>query len=307
MQIAILGASSQIAKGLIKLFAKKNNCYLKLFVRDQPVFKQWIELQDIKENFSILHFDEFVTNLHVDLIINCIGVGDPSKLVQLGSTLLETTKTFDDLALNYLTEHPLTKYIFLSSGAVYGNNFKQPVDTASPALININDLHHSDWYSIAKIYAEAKHRSMEKLCIMDIRIFNYISNDMDIESRFLISDALRAISKNEILQTNSHNIYRDYIGSEDLHQLIMRLTEHSFLNVAVDCFTSQITDKFSILDNLKSNFGLKYELIEAHSELDAGGSRDHYYSLNKKAANYGYTPNFTSLENISMASEELLR
>ena len=43
MQVAILGASSQISKGLIKTFAKKDNDYLKLFIRDQLILKKLID------------------------------------------------------------------------------------------------------------------------------------------------------------------------------------------------------------------------------------------------------------------------
>ena len=138
MQIAILGASSQIAKGLIKVFAKQGNHHLQLFVRDKLVLKKWIEDQGIEKNCSIYHFDEFTTNLKIDLIINCVGVGDPGKLVRLGAAVLEITKIFDDLALDYLFNNPDTKYIFFSSGAVYGNIFSKPADANSQALVNLN-------------------------------------------------------------------------------------------------------------------------------------------------------------------------
>ena len=85
MQIAILGASSHISKGLIKLFIKnKNN--LKLFVRDKIAFHDWLIFQDIKKNVEIYHYDDFNNDMQIDLIINCIGVGDPQKLVNIGSS-----------------------------------------------------------------------------------------------------------------------------------------------------------------------------------------------------------------------------
>ncbi|MDB4072516.1 hypothetical protein N9511_01185 [Gammaproteobacteria bacterium] len=49
MSIVFFGASSQIAKGLIKLFAKKNHDYSKLFIRDQLILKKWIDEQGFKK------------------------------------------------------------------------------------------------------------------------------------------------------------------------------------------------------------------------------------------------------------------
>jgi len=43
MSIVFFGASSQIANGLIKTFAKKDNDYLKLFIRDQLILKKLID------------------------------------------------------------------------------------------------------------------------------------------------------------------------------------------------------------------------------------------------------------------------
>ena len=63
------------------------------------------------------------------------------------------------------------------------------------------------------------------------------------------------------MKTDNKNITRDYISPKDLHQLIMKLVENDFLNTSVDCFTKDPTDKFSILELMKSQFGLKYEII----------------------------------------------
>jgi len=58
---------------------------------------------------------------------------------------------------------------------------------------------------------------------------------------------------------------------------------------------------------MKSQFGLKYEIINSNSGINAYGSRDNYFSVNYKANSFGYEPLFSSLDNIAMASEVLLR
>ena len=59
MEIAILGASSQISKGLIKLYSKNEKYHLKLFVRDKLTLQAWIKSNRLIENISVYHFDEF--------------------------------------------------------------------------------------------------------------------------------------------------------------------------------------------------------------------------------------------------------
>ena len=87
----------------------------------------------------------------------------------------------------------------------------------------------------------------------------------------------------------------------------MKLIHNDFLNASVDCFTKDPVDKFSILELMKAQFGLKYEILESKSGVDAYGPRDNYFSVNYKATSLGYRPIFTSLDNIARVSEELLR
>ena len=142
---------------------------------------------------------------------------------------------------------------------------------------------------------------------MYVRVFYYVSSDIDMNSRFLITDALRSIRENQVMKTDDKNITRDYIGPKDLHQLIIKLVKNDFLNTSVDCFTKDPADKFSILELMKSQFGLKYEIINSNSGINAYGSRDNYFSVNYKANSFGYEPSLSSLDNIAIASEALLR
>ena len=298
MQIAILGASSQIAKGLIKVFVKQGNHHLQLFVRDKLVLKKWIEDQGIEKNCSIYHFDEFTTNLKIDLIINCVGVGDPGKLVRLGAAVLEITKIFDDLALDYLFNNPDTKYIFFSSGAVYGNIFSKPADANSQALVNLNFRSPADFYTLSKLYSEGKHRALSDFNIVDLRVFSFISDDFDINGDFLISQAVKAAINQISFTTNSSNIIRDFIGPEDLASLIEAIMQFPQINGSFDCYSKKPIDKFSILDFLRSELNLRFVVDQT---LDSGlnqNSKESYYSLNYQAKNLGFKPIYNSLENI---------
>jgi hypothetical protein len=81
------------------------------------------------------------------------------------------TEKFDNLIIRYLEKHPGTLYINLSSGAVYGKKIEKPLEITSPSIIDINRLDSGDYYAIAKLNAEAKHRALSNFNIADIRVF----------------------------------------------------------------------------------------------------------------------------------------
>tara|TARA_Y100001970_G_C14146201_1_gene809948 strand:+ start:454 stop:1380 length:927 start_codon:yes stop_codon:yes gene_type:complete len=308
MKIAFLGSSSQIAKGLLRESQNEDKHHFYLFTRDTESFYNWMDNAKLNSiNIKLESLKSFNSSHEFDLIINFVGIGDPGKALKMGSKIFDITYKYDQLVIDYLAFHPNTKYIFISSGVVYGDIFKSPASSSSSSVIHINDLKHTDWYSMSKIYAESRHRALEKFSIVDVRVFNYVSSDIDTNSRFLITDALRSIKENQIMKTDNKNVTRDYIGPEDLYQLIMKLSENELLNTSVDCFTKDPTDKFSILEHMKSHFGLKYEIINSNTGINAYGSRENYFSENYKANSFGYEPSFSSLENIVMASEVLLR
>ena len=117
MNIAFFGASSQIAKGLIKNFITNPQNQLIFFVRDKESFKDWLEKQKMSyDNSDIKLYAEFSVYAKLDMIVNCVGVGDPSKTISISSSIQSTTQYFDEIALGYLESNPNTKYFFLSSG-----------------------------------------------------------------------------------------------------------------------------------------------------------------------------------------------
>ncbi|MBT7036697.1 MAG: NAD(P)-dependent oxidoreductase, partial [Lentimicrobiaceae bacterium] len=119
MRIAIFGANSQIAKDLLLSFSKKKNYEFSLFVRNVGLLKKWINNKNLNENYQVQEYSNFNNNQKYDLIINFVGVGDPVKAQNMGSDIFKITEQYDDMALDYVKCNKETKYIFLSSGAVY--------------------------------------------------------------------------------------------------------------------------------------------------------------------------------------------
>jgi nucleoside-diphosphate-sugar epimerase len=213
---------------------------------------------------------------------------------------------YDELALNYVRHHPECRYVFLSSGAAYGSCFNSPVDAGNKGTININNLQPQDWYGVAKLYAECRHRAHPELPIIDIRVFNYFSRTQDMNARFLITDIVRAIRDNSVLQTSAEYMVRDFIGPSDFYQLIQAILTSPANNDVIDCYSKAPIDKPTLLSAMQDRFGLKYEISKTNTSVNATGSKSHYFSLNDKAKNYGYQPALSSIDSILIEAESLI-
>lgn len=294
MNIAIFGATSQIAKDTIISFSIQQDKHLHLFARRPYDVTKWLNDIGLSERYSVDDFGAFGMQ-DFDAILNFVGVGNPAQAVALGASIFDVTLQYDDLALNYVRQHTSCRYIFLSSGAVYGSSFNAPVGAKTESIIAINNLQPQDWYGASKLQAECRHRSLAHLPIVDIRVFNYFSHTQDMEARFLITDIVRAIRDKTVLRTTADYMVRDFIGPDDFHQLINAILTSPATNNVVDCYSKAPIDKPTLLSAMQAKFGLRYELVKTAAGVNATGSKPYYYSLNKRAADFGYLPNLTSL------------
>lgn len=306
MRIAILGATSQIAKDLVLSFCAKSKHELALYARHPEVVSQWLASVGLSEQHIVANFIDFNIYEYFDAILNFVGVGNPAQTAVMGASIFDVTLQYDEMALNYVRHHTACRYIFLSSGAAYGLSFDEPVDGNTRAVIPINNLQPQDWYAIAKLHAECRHRSLPHLPIVDIRVFNYFSHTQDVSARFLITDILRAIRDKTILKTSPDYIVRDFLHPSDFHQLVEALLSSPAINVAVDCYSRAPIDKSSLLAAMQEKFGLQYEVVPAGAGVNATGGKPHYYSLNTRAEGFGYFPMLTSLQGIFEESMHVL-
>ena len=305
-RIAILGATSHIAKDLIVSFSIDQDKHLHLFARRPDDVIKWLVGVGLSERYMVDHYDAFGKQ-EFDAIINFVGVGNPAQAAAMGSSIFDVTLQYDELALNYVRQHPECRYIFLSSGATYGSSFDAPVDAQTKATIAINNLQPQDWYGVAKLHAECRHRSLAHLPIVDIRVFNYFSHTQDIEARFLITDIVRAIRDNTVLKTSADYMMRDFIGPDDFHQLVNAILTSPATNDVVDCYSKAPVDKPTLLAVMKEEFGLEYELVLTIAGVNSTGSKPYYYSLNMQAEVFGYVPNFSSYDVLIYELEKYIK
>jgi nucleoside-diphosphate-sugar epimerase len=307
MHIAILGATSQIAKDLTLLLSAQGSHELTLFARRPDAVTRWLKNVGLSGRYHVFDVAALGGEKGFNAIINFVGVGNPAQAQAMGASIFDVTLKYDELALRYVLQHPECRYIFLSSGAVYGGSFDVPVDQYSKVILPINDVKPHNWYGVAKVHAEFRHRSMPHLPIIDLRIFNYFSQFSDIEARFLVTDILRAARDGKVFETSNENIVRDYIGPQDFLQLVMKVLAAPPENIAIDCYTQRPVDKFSMLEGMSAAFGLRYSLGEQNTGILATGDKLHYYSKSRKAAHlFGYAPTSASLDLVIEQSKLLL-
>lgn len=306
MRIAILGATSQIARDLIVSFPSAEDKQLHLFARRPEEVTKWLASVGLSGRYPVDNFTEFAKQ-EFEAVINFVGVGNPAQAVAMGNSIFEVTLRFDEMVLVYLQVHPACRYLFLSSGAVYGSNFNEPAKRDTPAVVAINDLAPHEWYGVAKLHAECKHRAHPELPIIDIRVFNYFSRTQDISARFLITDILRAIRDKTVLKTSPDYIVRDFLHPSDFYTLVNALLLAPATNTAVDCYSRAPIDKPALLAAMQEKFALQFEITTATATVNATGGKPHYYSLNKRAADFGYQPSLTSLEGVLREAEAMLQ
>lgn len=305
-KIAILGATSHIAKGLIYNFNMGGNYELFLFARSLERVQDFLRSIHYGKNISLKNFGELNDGKY-DVIINCIGISSASDFKERISSYFRLTEQFDNLVLDYLDNHPDTLYINFSSGAAYGTDFSEPVNESTFSRWDINNITESDFYGIAKLNSEAKHRTLKHLKIVDLRIFSYFSRFINLKSKFLISEILSCVRNNKEFVTGPDNIVRDYIHPKDIFALIERCMEMEKNNDVFDVYSLKPVTKVEILDYFNKRYGLRYVIKNDLGVLSPTGTKCNYYSNSRKAQKIGYLPRFTALKSIIQESEEILK
>jgi nucleoside-diphosphate-sugar epimerase len=296
IKIALLGATSHIAKNLLIEFNKKQLYQLYLFARSPESCVQFQKEHSKSITLLVYPFEDF-NNHHYDVIINCVGIGDPGKLADQMDAIFTVTEKFDQMIIDYLKFiNDQALYISLSSGAAYNSAFDHPADELSYSKISINNVKPTDYYAVAKVNSEVKHRALSKLNIVDLRIFVFFSRYIALDSKFLMTQIIACLRSKTRLKTSADNIIRDYVHPKDLIKLIELCIEKNKINEVFDVYSLKPIEKFGILQCFSEKFGLQYEVTYNHTITSATGNKLNYYSTNRKAESIGYKPRISSLD-----------
>lgn len=304
-KIAILGATSHIAKGLILNFSHSKTGELFLFARVPKKVKDFLKANNLKPDCHIERFKYFSKGKY-DVIINCVGLGTPIKVREASGAVFKITEEFDNLILEYLLRYPGDLYINFSSGAAYCSTFTQKVGNDPKLAISVSDIKPENYYGMAKLYSEAKHRAMAKSRIVDIRIFSYFSRFIDLNGGYFITEMLKSLKKKETFVTSQYDFVRDFLAPEDLFNLICRIIKSKPFNGAIDAYSSAPISKFNILKYFAKHYSLKYVLDYNFKFACSTGGKSLYYSNSRNAASLGYRPKHSSLAAVAMEAQYIL-
>ncbi len=306
-RIAILGATSHIAKGLINNFLDDENFVLHLFSRSPKRiydFFKSINRELGKNNIVHKNYGDFLKHSY-DAIINCVGIGTLRNHGDFSDYFFVNEK-FDNLCIWYLQKiNPKATYVSFSSGAIYGRDFSLPAQGDTANNILVNNIQKEDYYAIMRINSEAKHRSLSHLNIVDLRVFSYFSRFIDMTDGYFITDILDCILRKKILYTDKSDMVRDYLHPDDLFQAIKLCLGTKKINSAFDLMSRMPIKKKVVLDYFSQQYSLKYEFRKSARKSPTGG-KNNYYSRYKKALQFGYRPRFNSLEVIKEESKYIL-
>ena len=118
-----------------------------------------------------------------------------------------------------------------------------------------------------------------------------------------MSQITEAIVEKKVFFTGPTNIERDFITPSDLLSLIEITLEKGESNDVYDVFSKSQVSKFELLEHLKNEFGLVYQVSD--EENFSVTIKNSYYSKNKKAASLGYEPEYSSLGGITKELKKL--
>ena len=308
-QVAILGATSHIAKGLINNFQNNRKFSLHLYTNSPNKLNNFLDtLEKSPNNERTIYngYNDFMQGSY-DTIINCVGVGTFNKLKGDYTKYFTVIEKYDNLVIDYLRNYcPGSLYISFSSGVVYGRDFSVPVEESSVNSIMVNHIVKEDYYAIVRLNAEAKHRSFTNLNIVDLRLFSYFSRFIDLNDGYFIADVISSVLNKKVLKTNNVNIVRDYVHPDELFLMVRKCINLDTINQAFDVISSKSVNKREILDYYSLEYGLKYEIIESLKHQSATGTKNVYYSINNNATYLGHSPKFSSMDTINHESKFII-
>jgi len=297
MRIALLGCTGQIGKGLARGLASDHA--LSLYARRPQVMRD--RLTDWGLAARVFDLTDFPSG-DFDLILNAIGDGVPGKIRAAGPILRETTERFDRQCLDHLDRNPACGYIFLSTGRIYGEQYEAAAGP-DPRPLPAERLADAP-YPMAKLEAECRHRTRGADRIADIRIFGYVSDEIDLNSDFLVAQMLHALVHETDFATTGRDFVRDYVGPQDLLALIARLIAADIPNGAYDLVSAGPATKFELLQALARRFGFRYTSDGAQQPC---GAAPKTISRHTGAQAIGYVPQKTSLETVLGCAEMIRR
>lgn len=308
--VAILGANSHIARSLIRRFLSHPHRPLFLFTRNPEKAHAFLSSLDKDPHHKLNVEDGYESFAKHDysLILNCVGVARKRPPSAPLYDYFALTEQYDNLILSYLQDgrsHAL--YVSFSSGAVYGPGFAEPAEESTCYPVQVNHISPQEYYGIARLHAEAKHRALPDLRIIDLRLFSYFSRDIDLTQGYFITELIQSLQEGSPFATGRSEFTRDYLHPDDLFDLINLCQREEQINCAMDACSAQPTRKSDILEYFQDTYGLQYTWSEEETASGPTGNRLHYYSNWRGGEGLSWEPAHASIDTLAAESKALLQ
>lgn len=293
--VAVLGATSHIARGLIARWAAEAKTELTLFARRPLPAELRAAAPRARE---VVGFDGPEADEAFDLIVNCVGAGSPGSPGFDRANWFTVLEEFDRRALAMLRRNPAGMLISFSSGAVYGRHADFPAVADTVNRVAVNHVPVEEYYGIVRIFLETRHRALAPLRIVDLRIFSYFSRHADPAAGYLATDILRALREGRELAVSPDEAVRDYIDPGDLFRLVegCRLHAAAGFNRAIDVRSTSPVGKFELLARCRERFGLRFS-VRGGVAASPNGSCSRYSSeWRQPDLEEWWSPRFSALE-----------
>lgn len=290
MKIAILGATGHLAKCALWAWSQDMNNEFYLFSRKKDKLKTLIKDFSGLKYHLIEGYDMFASYKY-DVIFNGTGFWDMPGCIS--AEVFTLTEEFDKIILEYQKLHPLTKAIHISSGAVYSGRYDLPVEENSQAVLEVNHIKVGDFYSIAKINSEAKHRAHSEFSIIDLRLFGFFSRFMDLEYHYLLSAIISCLKSKKVFTCVGDNFWRDYIHMDDFSNLLLGICKQEYINEAIDVRSTRPISRDDMIKLFVNEYGLSVKIEEDKDMISKTGTKPYYYSHRETSV---YIPRFSSEE-----------
>lgn len=282
--IAILGATGYIGLSLARAYAVSGRP-LALFARNPERLAAEAWPATVSR-----HAIESFTGEPYDLVVNCLGAGDPARVAALGDAIGDVTQRWDEAILASLPAQG--RYVFLSSGIVHAAA-TNPDTAASP-------------YAAAKLAAERRHRERADCAILDIRVFGYADRAIDLRSRFFLAELARSVVERTVFRTTRADMIRDYAGVDELATLIERWQAAGAPNLPLDLYTAAPVEKLRLLEEARRRYGLVIEYVDSVQE-GTTGAKPVYAATARDAERLGYVPTRDALTVVLEVLEAIRR
>ena len=309
--ILITGATGMIGSSLIDLlmFHNTENYTVYAAGRDEQKAKRLFEKYKDRNDFKFIKcnlFEPIEYDLDFHFIIDCAGVASPQLYATEPISVIKSNIWAVENLLSYGSKHNLEKFVYVSSGEIYGEGDGRIFTEDYSGYVNTTDLRSC--YPLAK-------RTAESLCIaysyqynIDISIArpchiygpNFSKSDKRVYAEFIRN----VLNDENIIMKSSGEQYRSWCYVVDcvsaLLTILLNGKNKEAYNIADD--NSNITIKE--LAEIVAKLGNKEVIIQQPNEIEKTGFnkvKKSIFSIDK-IKELGWIPKF----NIKQGIENIL-